>query len=149
MAFLVHCNNLHELNENTVPSLAESQKVCENLTEDVKKAKKIHSQELYQLISLWEERFCDLEEKCKNIQKPVSSVQENTEQTQETMKQESLVPSENCKQNPSPRGAQEEGWRQSPVFGTLQACPACVSPPPGCSSPFRLSPCRMESAGAP
>ena len=80
MAFLVHCNNLHELNENTVPSLAESQKVCENLTEDVKKAKKIHSQELYQLISLWEERFCDLEEKCKNIQKPVSCVQENTEQ---------------------------------------------------------------------
>ncbi|KAB0343359.1 hypothetical protein FD754_020285, partial [Muntiacus muntjak] len=80
MAFLVHCNNLHELNENTVSSLAESQKVCENLTED----------EVYQLISLWEERFCDLEKKCKTIQKPVSSVQENTEQMQETMKQEGL-----------------------------------------------------------
>ncbi|OWK14550.1 hypothetical protein Celaphus_00001687, partial [Cervus elaphus hippelaphus] len=86
------CNNLHELKENTVSSLAESQKVCENLTEDVKKAKKFHSQELYQLISLWEERLCDLEENCKNIQIPVSSVQENTGQTQETMKQEGRRP---------------------------------------------------------
>ena len=42
-------NNLHELKENTVSSLAESQKACENLTEDVKKAKNIHSQELDQL----------------------------------------------------------------------------------------------------
>ena len=74
------CNNLHELKENTVSSLAESPKLCENLTEDVKKAKKIYSQELYKLISLWEERFCDLEEKYKNIQKAVSSVQEDTEQ---------------------------------------------------------------------
>lgn len=74
------CNNLHELKENTVSSLAESQKLCENLTEDMKKTKKIQSQELYQLINLWEERYCDLEEKCKNIQKPLSSVQENTEQ---------------------------------------------------------------------
>ena len=38
------CNNLHELKENTVSSLAETQKLCENLTEDIKKAKKIHSQ---------------------------------------------------------------------------------------------------------
>lgn len=74
------CNNLHELKENTVSSLAESQKLCENLTEDMKKTKKIQSQELYQLMNLWEERYCDLEEKCKNIQKPLSSVQENTEQ---------------------------------------------------------------------
>lgn len=74
------CNNLHELKENTVSSLAESQKLCENLTEDMKKTKKIQSQELYQLINLWEERYCDLEEKCKNIQKPLSSIQENTEQ---------------------------------------------------------------------
>ncbi|XP_027385108.1 kinesin-like protein KIF11 isoform X2 [Bos indicus x Bos taurus] len=74
------CNNLHELKENTISSLAESQKLCENLTEDMKKTKKIQSQELYQLINLWEERYCDLEEKCKNIQKPLSSVQENTEQ---------------------------------------------------------------------
>lgn len=74
------CNNLHELKENTVSSLAESQKLCENLTEDMKKTKKIQSQELYQLINLWEERYCDLEKKCKNIQKPLSSVQENTEQ---------------------------------------------------------------------
>ena len=94
-------NNLHELKENTVSSLAESQKVCENLTEDVKKAKNIHSQELHQLIiSLWEERFCDLEGKCKNMQIPVTSVQENTGQMQETMKQGGLVSSENCKQTP-------------------------------------------------
>ena len=38
------CNNLHELKENTVSSLAETRKLGENLTEDVKKAKKIHSQ---------------------------------------------------------------------------------------------------------
>ena len=38
------CNNLHELKENTVSSLAESQKLCENLTEDMKKTKKIQSQ---------------------------------------------------------------------------------------------------------
>ncbi|KAB0374557.1 hypothetical protein FD755_013049, partial [Muntiacus reevesi] len=69
-----------EMDGFLISSLAESQKVCENLTED----------EVYQLISLWEERFCDLEEKCKTIQKPVSSVQENTEQMQETMKQEGL-----------------------------------------------------------
>uniref|UniRef100_A0A452S340 Kinesin-like protein KIF11 n=1 Tax=Ursus americanus TaxID=9643 RepID=A0A452S340_URSAM len=74
------CNNLHELQENTLSSLAESQKLCENLTEDLKTIKKIHSQELCQLINLWAERFCALEEKCENIQKPLSSVQENTEQ---------------------------------------------------------------------
>ncbi|VFV26575.1 low quality protein: kinesin family [Lynx pardinus] len=74
------CNSLHELQENTISSLAESQKLCENLTEDLKTIKKIHSQELNQLISLWAERFCALEEKCENIQKPLSSVQENTEQ---------------------------------------------------------------------
>ncbi|XP_057593320.1 kinesin-like protein KIF11 isoform X1 [Hippopotamus amphibius kiboko] len=74
------CNNLHELQENTISSLAESQKLCENLTEDLKTVKKIHSQELCQLINLWEERFCALEEKCENIQKPLSGVQENTEQ---------------------------------------------------------------------
>lgn len=75
------CNKLHELQENTVSSLAESQKLCENLTEDLKTIKKIHSQELCQLLNLWAERFCALEEKCENIQKPLSSVQENTEQT--------------------------------------------------------------------
>ncbi|XP_029772067.1 kinesin-like protein KIF11 [Suricata suricatta] len=74
------CNSLHELQENTISSLAESQKLCENLTEDLKTVKKIHSQELGQLINLWAERFCALEEKCENIQKPLSSVQENTEQ---------------------------------------------------------------------
>nr|XP_035934971.1 kinesin-like protein KIF11 isoform X1 [Halichoerus grypus] len=75
------CNKLHELQENTISSLAESQKLCENLTEDLKTIKKIHSQELCQLINLWAERFCALEEKCENIQKPLSSIQENTEQT--------------------------------------------------------------------
>ncbi|KAB1271670.1 Kinesin-like protein KIF11 [Camelus dromedarius] len=77
------CNDLHELQENTVSSLTESQKQCENLTEDLKTIKKIHSQELCQLINLWEERFCALEEKCENIQKPLSGVQENTEQEEE------------------------------------------------------------------
>ncbi|XP_072662204.1 kinesin-like protein KIF11 isoform X1 [Canis lupus baileyi] len=74
------CNNLHELQEKTVSSLAESQKLCENLTEDLKRTKKIHSQELCQLIDLWAERFCALEEKCDNIQKPLSSIQENAQQ---------------------------------------------------------------------
>nr|XP_019594034.1 PREDICTED: kinesin-like protein KIF11 [Rhinolophus sinicus] len=74
------CNNLHELQENTTSSLAESQKLCESLTEDLKTIKKIHSQELCQLINLWGERFCALEEKCENIQKPLNSVQESTEQ---------------------------------------------------------------------
>ncbi|KAM8782786.1 kinesin-like protein KIF11 isoform 2-T2 [Rhynchonycteris naso] len=74
------CDSLHELQENTISSLAESQKLCENLTEDLKTIKKIHSQELGQLINLWEKRFCALEEKCENIQKPLNIVQENTEQ---------------------------------------------------------------------
>lgn len=73
-------SNLHELQESTTFSLAESQKECENLTEDLKSIKKIHSQELSQLISLWENRFCALEEKCENIQKPLNNIQENTEQ---------------------------------------------------------------------
>ena len=38
------CNNLHELKENAVSSLAETRKLGENLTEDVKKAKEIRSQ---------------------------------------------------------------------------------------------------------
>uniref|UniRef100_A0A8D0QR99 Kinesin-like protein n=1 Tax=Sus scrofa TaxID=9823 RepID=A0A8D0QR99_PIG len=79
------CNNLHELQENTISSLAESQKLCENLTEDLKTIQKIHSQELCQLISLWEERFCALEEKCENIRKPLTRVQENTEQKSKDM----------------------------------------------------------------
>ncbi|XP_068404314.1 kinesin-like protein KIF11 isoform X2 [Eschrichtius robustus] len=74
------CNNLYELKEDTISSLAETQKLRENLTEDLKTIKKIHSQELCQLISLWKERFCALEEKCENMWKPLSSVQENTEQ---------------------------------------------------------------------
>ncbi|XP_066211760.1 kinesin-like protein KIF11 isoform X1 [Saccopteryx leptura] len=74
------CDNLHELQENTISSLAESEKLCENLSEDLKTIKKIHSQELDQLINLWEKRFCALEEKCENIQKPLNIVQENTEQ---------------------------------------------------------------------
>lgn len=73
-------DNLRELQENTISSLAESQKLCENLTEDLKTIKKIHSQELCQLINLWGERFCALEEKCENIQKPLNNIQENTEQ---------------------------------------------------------------------
>ncbi|XP_057362061.1 kinesin-like protein KIF11 isoform X2 [Manis pentadactyla] len=74
------CNNLHELQENTISSFAESQKLCESLTEDLETMRKIHSQELCQLTNLWAERFCALEEKCESIQKPLSNVQENTEQ---------------------------------------------------------------------
>lgn len=74
------CNNLHQLQENTDSSLMDSQKHCESLKEDLKKMKEVHSQELFQLINLWGERFCALEEKCENIQKPLSSIQENTEQ---------------------------------------------------------------------
>lgn len=72
------CSNLHELQENTTFSLAQSQKHCENLTESIKSMKKIHLQELSQLIDLWANRFCALEESCENIQKPLSSIQENT-----------------------------------------------------------------------
>uniref|UniRef100_A0A5F9CW42 Kinesin-like protein KIF11 n=1 Tax=Oryctolagus cuniculus TaxID=9986 RepID=A0A5F9CW42_RABIT len=75
------CNNLHELQDNTISSLVESQKLCENLTEDLKTIKQTHAQELHQLTNLWAERFCALEEKCENIQKPLSRVRENTEQT--------------------------------------------------------------------
>uniref|UniRef100_G3R860 Kinesin-like protein KIF11 n=1 Tax=Gorilla gorilla gorilla TaxID=9595 RepID=G3R860_GORGO len=74
------CNNLHELQENTICSLVESQKQCGNLTEDLKTIKQTHSQELCKLMNLWTERFCALEEKCENIQKPLSSVQENIQQ---------------------------------------------------------------------
>ncbi|XP_055986371.1 kinesin-like protein KIF11 [Sorex fumeus] len=73
------CNSLHQLQENTISSLADLQKRCENLTEELKEIKKIHSQELFQLINLWGERFCALEEKCENIQKPLCTIQENTE----------------------------------------------------------------------
>lgn len=38
------CNNLHELQENTISSLGESQTVCENLTEDLKTMKQTHSE---------------------------------------------------------------------------------------------------------
>lgn len=37
-------NNLHELQENTISSLVESQKQCGNLTEDLKTIKQTHSQ---------------------------------------------------------------------------------------------------------
>lgn len=36
-------------------------------------------QELCQLSSSWAERFCALEKKYENIQKPLNSIQENTE----------------------------------------------------------------------
>ncbi|XP_052042610.1 kinesin-like protein KIF11 [Apodemus sylvaticus] len=75
------CNNLHELRQNTVSSLVESQKLCGNLTEDLKTIKETHSQELCQLSSSWAERFCALEKKYENIQKPLNSIQEITERT--------------------------------------------------------------------
>jgi kinesin family protein 11 len=74
------CNHLNELRENTVSSLVESQNLCESLSEDLKTVKKTHSQELSQLINLWADRFCALEEKCENIQKPLSCAQEDTKQ---------------------------------------------------------------------
>ncbi|XP_038199858.1 kinesin-like protein KIF11 [Arvicola amphibius] len=74
------CNNLHELQEHTVSSLVESQKLCGNLNEDLRIIKETHSQELSQLINIWTERFCALEKKCEDIQKPLSRIQENTEQ---------------------------------------------------------------------
>ena len=69
--------------------------------------------------------------------------------TQETKKQEGLVPSENCQQNPSSRTAQERARQQSPGLGTLQARPTCIAPPLGCSSPFHLSSSQMNSAETP
>lgn len=59
--------------------MVESQKLCGNLTEDLKTIKETHSQELCQLSSSWAERFCALEKKYENIQKPLNSIQENTE----------------------------------------------------------------------
>ncbi|XP_006831510.1 PREDICTED: kinesin-like protein KIF11 [Chrysochloris asiatica] len=79
------CSNLHKLQESTISSLAESQKICDNLTEDLKMVKQTHSQELCQLINLWAERFSALEEKCENIQKPLRSIQENTELTSKSL----------------------------------------------------------------
>ncbi|CAH6961886.1 kinesin-like protein KIF11 isoform X1 [Phodopus roborovskii] len=76
----VLCSNLHELQENTVSSLVESQKLCGNLNEDLKTIKETHLQELSQLISTWTERFCALERKCENVQKPLNNIQQNTEQ---------------------------------------------------------------------
>uniref|UniRef100_A0A8C5KVD1 Kinesin family member 11 n=1 Tax=Jaculus jaculus TaxID=51337 RepID=A0A8C5KVD1_JACJA len=76
----VLCNNLHELQENTVSSLGESEKHCQNLNEDLKTMKQTHSQELNQLINLWAERFFALEEKCENIRKPLNKVKGSTEQ---------------------------------------------------------------------
>ncbi|EHB05164.1 Kinesin-like protein KIF11 [Heterocephalus glaber] len=76
----IMCNRLRELQESTVSSLVESQKLCETLSEEVKTIKQTHSQELCQFINLWAERFCTLEEKCENVWKPLSSVQENTKQ---------------------------------------------------------------------
>ncbi|CAO2585311.1 Kinesin-like protein KIF11 [Lemmus lemmus] len=76
----VLCTNLHELQEHTVSSLVESQKLCGNLNEDLRTIKETHSQELSQLVSIWTERFCALEKKCEDIQKPLSRIQENTEQ---------------------------------------------------------------------
>uniref|UniRef100_A0AAA9SWZ9 Kinesin-like protein KIF11 n=1 Tax=Bos taurus TaxID=9913 RepID=A0AAA9SWZ9_BOVIN len=61
----------------TVASILEINSQLENI---FKTLSIVANKELYQLINLWEERYCDLEEKCKNIQKPLSSVQENTEQ---------------------------------------------------------------------
>ncbi|KAM5236473.1 kinesin-like protein KIF11 [Ctenodactylus gundi] len=74
------CTNLHELQEKTVSSLVESQKLCESLSEDLKTVKQTHSQELCQLMNLRAERFCSLEKKCENVEKPLSCVQENTKQ---------------------------------------------------------------------
>ncbi|KAL1788086.1 kinesin KIF11 [Sigmodon hispidus] len=76
----VLCNNLHELQETTVSSLVESQKQCEDLNEDLKTMRETHSQELFQLINSWTERFSALEKKCENIQKPLNNIQESTEQ---------------------------------------------------------------------
>ncbi|XP_075830032.1 kinesin-like protein KIF11 [Microtus pennsylvanicus] len=76
----VLCNNLHQLQEHTVSSLVESQKLCGNLNEDLRMIKETHSQELSQLVNIWTERFCALEKKCEDIQKPLSRIQENTEQ---------------------------------------------------------------------
>ncbi|XP_001375390.1 kinesin-like protein KIF11 [Monodelphis domestica] len=74
------CKQLHELQENTVASLTESQKHCETLTNELKTLKQTQSQELCQLMNLWAQRFCTLEETCENIKKPLRNIQENTQQ---------------------------------------------------------------------
>lgn len=62
------CNNLHELQENTVSSLSESQKLCENLTEELKKIKKIHSQVSYLGgLGSVKRKFYDLDHSCYTI----------------------------------------------------------------------------------
>ncbi|XP_050016368.1 kinesin-like protein KIF11 [Alexandromys fortis] len=89
----VLCNNLHELQEHTVSSLVESQKLCGNLNEDLRTIKETHSQELSQLVNIWTERFCALEKKCEDIQKPLSRIQENTEQKSEDIINKTTVQS--------------------------------------------------------
>uniref|UniRef100_H0XR68 Kinesin-like protein n=1 Tax=Otolemur garnettii TaxID=30611 RepID=H0XR68_OTOGA len=89
-------NNLHELQENTISSLAESQKQCGMCAEDLKTIKQTHSQELGQLINLWTERFCALEEKFENIQKPLSGVQENIQQKSNDIINKTTFQSKKC-----------------------------------------------------
>ncbi|XP_036591588.1 kinesin-like protein KIF11 [Trichosurus vulpecula] len=74
------CKSLHELQDNTDASLAESQKHCETLMNELKTVKQTQSQELCQLMNLWEQRFSALEEACGNIKNPLRNIQENTQQ---------------------------------------------------------------------
>ncbi|KAM5236685.1 kinesin-like protein KIF11 [Ctenodactylus gundi] len=74
------CTNLRELQDKTVSSLVESQKLSERLSEDFKTEEQTQTQELCQLMNLWTERYCSLEKKCENVQKRLSRVRENTKQ---------------------------------------------------------------------
>ncbi|XP_043842527.1 kinesin-like protein KIF11 isoform X2 [Dromiciops gliroides] len=74
------CKRLHELQENTDASLAESQKHCETLMSELKTVKQTQSQELCQLMNLWTQRFSALEETCGSIKNPLRNIQENTQQ---------------------------------------------------------------------
>ncbi|XP_074151968.1 kinesin-like protein KIF11 isoform X1 [Sminthopsis crassicaudata] len=74
------CKSLHKLQENTDMSLAESQKQCETLTNELKILKQAQAQELCQLMNIWAQKFSVLEETCGNIKNPLRNIQENTKQ---------------------------------------------------------------------
>ncbi|KAM9197352.1 kinesin-like protein KIF11 isoform 3-T3 [Dugong dugon] len=70
-------NSLETILSPTVMSIL---KINSQIKHIFKTSLTVADKELCQLINIWAERFCALEEKCENIQKPLGSVQENTEQ---------------------------------------------------------------------
>ncbi|KAF3827764.1 hypothetical protein GH733_000999 [Mirounga leonina] len=88
------CNKLHELQENTISSLAESQKLCENLTEDLKTIKKIHSQELRRCNQEGTKLVEESVKHCDKLSSNLEVVSQETEQRCEALDASTLAFSE-------------------------------------------------------